>query len=210
MYSQGWRSWWIEAWSLWLSKPKPTSYNLHYTVFFCTGCPLQRGKHFLSNILFLHLDEYKCTVKWYNACLTVPFNGKGQNLHNSQLKGSQQGWHYKLSPLNVPLRCSALLSVYPGLLFVESRPFLAVRYSLNIFYLFFPLVPLTVNQWATQAKLEEEMGCVSLKPWGYSVMIYSFLSSYTICSSLLTGTGQTPFRLNNGFSIISSNDMVKR
>lgn len=116
--------------------------NLHHSVMltlcFCfvslfvihhiswTGYPCRMANLLIQLLFYLHLDEYKCNVKWYNACLTVPFNWKGQNLHNSRLKGSQRGWHYKHLPLKVLPHCSALLSVYPNSLLLENRPFLTV------------------------------------------------------------------------------------
>lgn len=43
--------------------------------------------------------------------------------------------------------------------------------------------------------------------WNLQVIL---MSNRLSSSFSLTGTSQTLFRLNNGFSIISSNDMVRR
>lgn len=82
-------------------------HNTKYSIFFALAILCRMANISYPAALFLHLDEQKYTVKWYNACLTVPFNWKGQKLHNSQMKGFRQGWHYKLLPLKVLAHCSA-------------------------------------------------------------------------------------------------------
>lgn len=56
-----------------------------------------------------------------------------------------------------------------------------------------------------KAKVNDRGG---VSPWNLQVTLT--MSNLLSASSPLTGTRQTLFRLNNGFSVISGNDMVRR
>lgn len=57
-----------------------------------------------------------------------------------------------------------------------------------------------------KAKVKDRGGVSPWEPPGYS----DDVRSSSLPPSPLTGTRQTLFRLNNGFSVISGNDMVRR
>lgn len=164
---------------------------VHHIFIHCRGKKKSVELPFLKRLLSV---EYHYNGKWYKACLTVAVSQKGQPLHNPQLKASQQAWHYK---------SQAILSISPSSLMMGpclSAPHPPFHHILFILFTFAP-----ESEWIMKAKVKDR-GAVSL--WNLRVILT--MSNLLSSSFPLTGARQTLFRLNNGFSVISSNDMVRR
>lgn len=101
---------------------------------------------------------------WYKACLTVAASRKGQPLHNSQLKASQQAWHYK---------SKAILSISPSSLTMGPRltapppPFPP--------YFIYPFHFCPWKRVNNESQGERQRRSVSLEPPGYSDDVQSSL-----------------------------------